>query len=162
MMRTLLAWLVVVSIFVYSYFGSFAYFSDSASIRLSLQMEQTSVQISCENLTLVHCHCPCSCSCGYYILRGIIVKTTGNSTLDGIYFSSRGWVLGGVIVDNSSFNAGAGLYLPLNATLSPGVHDVSLILYKTNSRGNRHAMYLVFYIDGREYPLSIVPRWCRR
>ncbi|NJE49521.1 hypothetical protein [Thermococcus sp. 9N3] len=160
MMRALLAWLVVVSIFVYSYFGSFAYFSDSASIRLSLQMEQTSVQISCENLTLVHCHCPCSC--GYYILRGIIVNTTGNSTLDGIYFDSRGWVLGGVIVDNSSFNAGAGLYLPLNATLSPGVHNVSLILYKTNSRGNRHAMYLVFYIDGREYPLSIVPRWCRR
>ncbi|WP_297513659.1 hypothetical protein [Thermococcus sp.] len=162
MMRALLAWLVVVSIFVYSYFGSFAYFSDSASIRLSLQMEQTSVQISCENLTLIHCHCSCPCFCGYYILRGIIVNTTGNSTLDGIYFNSRGWVLGGVIVDNSSFRVRTGQYISINATLSPGVHNVSLIFYRTNPCRNGHTMYLVFYINGGEYPLSIVPRWCRR
>ncbi|NJE54492.1 hypothetical protein [Thermococcus sp. 21S9] len=155
MMRSLVVWLAIVSIFAYSYFGSLAYFSDSSSISMSLEIEPNPVQISCGNVTLLHCHCR------YYLLSGLVLNATDNVTFEGIYFKSDGWVLRGLIVDNTEISAENTFYIPLNISLTPGLHNVSLILYKTGHH-REGVMYIVLYINGEEYPLSIVPGWCHR
>lgn len=160
-MKGLLVWLVVVLVFAYSYFESFAYFSDSASVHMSLKAEQTSVKIILKNLTLI----PCSGPHGIGVLKGIVVGTTGNSTLEGLYFKNNGWALKGVVVDNSSFASKNGFSVSMNLTLTPGSHDISLILNKTNSTDCtevRQVMYLTLYVNGREYSLAVIPGWVSR
>ncbi|WP_297467887.1 hypothetical protein [Thermococcus sp.] len=157
MMRTLLAWVLVVVVFSYSYLGSFAYFSDSSSIRLSLKIEDPSIQIGSENLMLVRCHCSCN-----YLLRGIVLNATGSPNLEGIYFRAWGWAVVKAIVDNSSFPAKTPSYVPLNVTLTPGLHNVSLVLRPLGHCGSGRVMYLVFYANGEGYPLSVTLGRCRR
>ncbi len=157
-MKELLVWLIVVLIFAYSYFDSFAYFSDSASVHMSLKAEQASVKIVLKNLTLIYC----SGSNGRGVLRGIVITTTGNSTFEGLYFENNEWTLEGVIVDNSSVVSKNGFSVSTGLTLTPGTHDISLILDKANSTDcarSRQVLYLTLYINGRGHSLAVIPGW---